>query len=80
MVDPGETCMQVKAAAGEQSIRQIVFIGTKIPKESLWYGQLEPGKNYHLEVWLRQEGLANQGEVKFSYGKGYPEHCQDLHG
>ena len=73
MVDPGETCMQVKAAAGEQSIRQIVFIGTQIPKESLWYGQLEPGKHYHLEVWLRQEGLANNGEVKFSYGKGYPQ-------
>ena len=62
MVDPGETCMQVKATAGEQSISQIVFIGTKIPKESLWYGQLEPGKDYHLEVWLRQEGLGNDGE------------------
>ena len=72
MVDPGETCLQVKAAAGEQSIRQIVFIGTKIPGESLWYGQLEPGEHYRLEVWLRQEGLANHGEVKFSYGKGYP--------
>jgi hypothetical protein len=73
MVDPGETCMQVKAAAGEQSIRQIVFIGTKIPKESLWYGQLEPGKSYHLEVWLRQEGLGNQGKVQFSYGRVYPQ-------
>ncbi len=72
MVDPGETCMQVKAAAGEVSIRQIVFIGTEIPKESLWYGQLEPGKNYHLEVWLRQEGLGKGGEVKFSYGNAYP--------
>jgi hypothetical protein len=73
MVDPGETCLQVKATAGEQSIRQIVFIGTQIPKESLWYGQLEPGKDYHLEVWLRQEGLANQGEVKFSYGRAYSQ-------
>lgn len=72
MVDPGETCLQVKAAAGEQSIRQLVFIGTKMGKESLWYGQLEPGKRYHLEVWLRQEGLGG-GEVKFSFGKGYPQ-------
>jgi hypothetical protein len=72
MIDPGETCMQVKATAGEQSIRQIVCIGTAIPKENLWYGQLEPGKNYRLEVWLRQEGLAKDGEVRFSYGKEYP--------
>jgi len=73
MVDPGETCMQVKAAAGEQSISQTVFIGTKHGGESLWYGLLEPGKNYRLEVWLRQEGLADGGAVTFSYGKGYPD-------
>ena len=73
MADPGETCMQVKASAGEQTISQIVFIGTKHGGESLWYGQLEPGKHYRLEVWLRQEGLANDGTVTFSYGRGYPD-------
>ncbi|MCX5683660.1 MAG: Ig domain-containing protein [Planctomycetota bacterium] len=73
MVDPGETCMQVKADAGEQSISQTVFIGTNHGGESLWYGLLEPGKNYRLEVWLRQEGLADGGTVTFSYGKGYPD-------
>jgi hypothetical protein len=73
MVDPGETCMQVKAAAGEQAISQTVFIGTKHGGESLWYGLLEPGRKYRLEVWLRQEGLGNDGTVTFSYGKGYPD-------
>jgi len=73
MVDPGETCMQVKAGPGEQTISQIVFIGTKHAGESLWYGQLEPGKPYRLEVWLRQEGLGNDGTVAFSYGRGYPD-------
>lgn len=73
LTEPGETCLQAKAEAGEQSINQIVFIGTNHAGESLWYGQLEPGKKYHLDVWLRQEGLANNGAVTFNYAKGYPD-------
>jgi len=73
MVDAGETCMQVKADAGEHTISQTVFIGTKHGRESLWYGQLEPDRKYRLEVWLRQEGLAGDGAVTFSYGRGYPD-------
>lgn len=73
MIEPGETCMQITAQPGEQSIFQYVFIGTKHGNESLWYGQLEPGKKYRLEVWLRQEGLAKDGEVTFGYGRGYPD-------
>ena len=72
MVDPGETCLEVRASPGAQEISQIVFIGTKHGGESIWYGQLEPEKKYRLEVWLRQEGLADGGKVGFSYGKGYP--------
>ena len=72
MLDPGETCLQVRAGAGPQAISQTVFIGTEHGNESLWYGQLEPGKQYRLEVWLRQEGLAGSGAVTFSYGKSYP--------
>lgn len=78
MIDPGETCLQIKAEAGEQNIEQYVFIGTKISGEALWYGQLEPGQKYHLEVWLRQEGLADKGTVKFSFGRGYPDLKQDF--
>ncbi len=73
LVDPGETCLEVKAQAGEQSISQIVFIGTKRGGESLWYGQFEPGRKYRLEVWLRQDGLADNGKVVFSFGRGYSD-------
>jgi len=73
MDEPGRRCMQVRAQAGEQSISQFVFIGTQRGGESLWYGQLDPGKTYRLEVWLRQEGLADGGKVTFSFGRGYPD-------
>ncbi len=73
MVDPGETCLQIKAQEGQQSISQYVFIGTQMGGESIWYGQIEPGKSYRLEVWLRREGLADDGNVTFSFGGGYPE-------
>lgn len=79
MLDPGETCLEVRAAAGAQRIEQIVFIGTEQGGESIWYGQLEPGKNYRLEVWLRQEGLADNASVTFSYGKSYPGISQTFH-
>ena len=72
LIDPGETCLQVKVSAGEQRISQTVFIGTQHGGESIWYGQLEPGRNYRLEVWLRQEGLRQDGAVTFSYARGYP--------
>ena len=71
MAQPGETCMQVKAQPGKQAISQTVFIGTGRGGESIWYGLLEPGRTYRLEVWLRQEGLADGGRVSFSYGKYY---------
>lgn len=72
MIDPGETYLQVTANPGRQTIRQIVFIGTEHGGESLWYGQLEPGRKYRAEFWLKQDGLANGGKVTFSYGAGYP--------
>ncbi len=73
MIEPGETCLKIEAREGDQEIKQIVFIGTEHGGESIWYGQLEPGKRYRLEVWLRQERLGNGGEVTFSYGAGYPD-------
>ena len=73
MFEPGETCLKIDAKPGKQEIKQIVFIGTKHGGESNFYGQFEPGKHYRLEVWLRQEGLGNGGEVNFSYGTGYPD-------
>ena len=73
MVEPGETCLQVRAGPGEHTVSQTVFIGTEHGGESVWYGQLEPGRRYRLDVWLRQEGLGAGGAVTFSYGRGYPD-------
>jgi hypothetical protein len=72
MDDPGQTCLQVTAAAGPQTISQITMIGTEHGGESLWYGLFEPGCNYRFEGWLRQEGLGDGGKVTFGFGKGYP--------
>ncbi|MGC8638848.1 MAG: hypothetical protein ACP5XB_03090 [Isosphaeraceae bacterium] len=79
MFEPGETCLKIQAKPGKQSIMQFVFIGTNHGRESVFYGQFEPGKHYRLEVWLRQEGLGNGGEVTFSYGTGYPDIKKTFH-
>ncbi len=71
MVDPGESCLQIKIGEGEHTIRQSgILQGIGNATESNYYGQLEAGKKYRLEVWLRQEGLGNKGAVEFSYGQG----------
>ncbi|PTY06471.1 hypothetical protein DB346_00880 [Verrucomicrobia bacterium LW23] len=68
MGDAGEAAMQVDAVAGENVISQVRFCGTGFGKEALWYQQLEPGKKYRLQAWMRQEGLVNNGEVRFGFG------------
>ena len=73
MVDPGETCMRLDLDSGPQTLKQTTCIGTGMGGESIWYGQLEPGKNYRFEVWLRQAGLAPISTVNFSFSTGaYP--------
>ncbi len=74
MFDPGDSCMQIKVKDGQQSINQLVFIDNNKGGESLWYGQLEPGKKYRLEVWMQQQGLADGGKILFNYSRNmYPE-------
>ena len=74
MIEPGETCLRIDALDDEEAkIEQFVFIGTDLPNdEPIWYGQLEPGKPYRMEVWLRREKLGAGGAVTFSYGRAYP--------
>lgn len=75
MIDPGKSCLRIQpdpAVSGVQNIHQFTMIAPDIAGEGLWYGQLEPGKRYRAEFWLRQEGLGNGGKVTFSFGNGYP--------
>lgn len=72
--EPGETSLRVDVAEGSHRLFQVVFFGTSVPdtQEDLFYGQLQPGAQYRMEVWLRQEGLGNGGQVSFGYSDGYP--------
>jgi hypothetical protein len=69
MIDPGKTCMKIEAVPGTNQIMQVRFIGTEIAGENQFWGQLESGKTYRMEVWLRQEGLADSGQVQFLFTK-----------
>lgn len=72
--EPGETCLRLDALTDEEvQIEQFVFIGTDLPNdEPIWYGQLEPGKTYRMEAWMRREGPGDSTSVTFSYGPAYP--------
>ncbi|CAM3102124.1 hypothetical protein [Rariglobus hedericola] len=65
MIEPGDSALLIEPTAGRTTMSQTRFIGPDQDKESLYYTQLEPGKNYRLEVWLRQEGLGDGGKVTF---------------
>lgn len=70
---PGETCLRIHSpGAGNRSVSgPAIFYPAKNDGEALWYGQLEPGKTYCYEVWLRQEGLGNGGRVELGFGQIY---------
>jgi hypothetical protein len=39
--------------------------------EALWYGQLEAGRTYRYEAWMRQEALADNGRVELTFHQMY---------
>jgi hypothetical protein len=73
MADPGRTCLQVKAGAGRQELFHFTCISPGRGAESQWYGHFEPGCTYHLELWMRQEGLAEGGKVVFDLRGQLPQ-------
>ena len=68
MIDAGESCMKIEAQDGKDEITYPYMVGG-----DTYYGNLEEGKQYRMEVWMRQKGL--QGTVEFSFTKGY-ENCK----
>ncbi len=63
-----DSCLRVDVSgASEQTIKQTAFG----PAKQTFYGQLEPGKNYRLAIWMKAEGLAG-GDVVFGLGDAYP--------
>lgn len=68
--DPGESCLEVTAASGTRDISQYLFHAYD-NGEGQWYGALTPGAQYKVDVWLRQDGLANSGRVRFASNQSY---------
>ena len=65
----GKMALQFTGVEGENQVSQNVHVGTK---NNFWYTQLEPGKKYRFEAWMRGEGIANGGKVTFDYNNNVP--------
>ncbi|MBD3240333.1 MAG: hypothetical protein GF331_07085 [Chitinivibrionales bacterium] len=66
--DHGETCLEVTAPNDQTvAVGQHVYYRYQAEGEGQWYSQLHPGASYRVSVWLRQEGLGNNGEVRFVF-------------
>ena len=71
--DRGETCLKVDITSDDEiALGQYVYYKYD-DGEGQWYSQLHPGAKYRVEVWMRQEGLADDGKVRFVFrgGEGY---------
>ncbi len=63
--DRGETCLRVDVTLEDElTLQQYVYYKYD-EGEGQWYSQLHPGADYRVEVWLRQEGLGDDGKVRF---------------
>ena len=68
---PGESCLRVTAVnSNVQSISGPYMFWHQEPDQA-WYGQLEPGRTYRYEAWLRQSGLGNGGRVTLTLSGDY---------
>jgi len=70
---PGETCLRVSCpqSGGQEIGGPAIFYPASGGGESLWYSQLEPGRTYRYEAWMRQNGLGNGGQVRLGLGSFY---------
>ncbi len=75
--EPGETCLEVDAgaASGVCEIKQVHYHPYD-SGEGQWYSLLRPGAPYRVEVWLKQEGLGDGGNVRFIFTGAYSSFSQ----
>lgn len=52
----GQTCLEL-TLGGAETVQLAQYNHAHLQQD--WYNVLQPGKTYVVEVWLRQEGLAN---------------------
>ena len=69
--EPGETCLKVTLSEeGTARLGQFIYHHYD-EEEGQWYSQLHPGTSYRVSVWLRQEGLADNGYARFVFNQAY---------
>jgi len=67
MVFPGESCLRVDGKDGVCEVAQPYLFAAR----GGYYGPLEVGKRYRMEVWLRGKGI--EGPVEFSFKRFYED-------
>ena len=67
MLFPGESCLRVDGKEGLCEIAQPYLFSAA----GGYYGPLEVGKHYRMEVWLRQKGIKDA--VEFSFTRFYKD-------
>jgi len=71
--DRGETCLKIDVTTNHKiQLGQYVYHPYD-DGEGQWYSQLRPGAKYGVEIWMRQEGLGDDGQVRFVFrgNEGY---------
>ncbi|HLP01865.1 MAG TPA: fibronectin type III domain-containing protein, partial [Opitutaceae bacterium] len=70
---PGETCMRATASGSEvvELGGAPIFYPDSTSGEAQWYSQLEPGRRYRYEIWMRQSGLGSGGQVTLTFNQYY---------
>ncbi len=77
--EPGETCLEVTLPESE-TVRLGQWVYHQYDnKEGQWYSQLHPGASYRASVWLRGEGLGNDGKARFTFNGEYNSVSQSEH-
>ncbi len=67
LVEPGRTCLRITADNPEVHHAGQWTYHPFDQGEGQWYSQLTPGASYRVEAWLRQEGLGEDGSVRFAF-------------
>lgn len=77
--EPGETCLKITLPNSE-TVRLGQWVYHPYDDgEGQWYSQLRPGTEYRVSVWMRQEGLANDGKARFTFNGAYDSVSQTEH-
>ncbi len=69
--EPGESCLEITAPNAE-TVRLGEYVYHAYDDgEGQWYSQLHPGAEYRVEVWARQEGLGDGGQLRVVFNQSY---------